>query len=430
MGMEQEFTLESLLELTRNSPLREHEDIFKINTALVRMLALKDEKDGRGRLTQAAKDARQRLRNPQFKTTHRNTKRRALKTAHDNQQRVTREAHINAITEHLKEIQIALELEQFTEEEPAESELEPSREAHGGEYAARFMKPLMTALGRHNVSRSQVKGAPSYIHDVAARIYAAGAKDPSLEDDTSILGLMAKAGVFELFTSEMSDAEKAVFDHVLNAPENDEVLAVQRDFAERFPALEPVSVNFIRGCLRLRDMTEELSPEVRRAAMDVRGDFMEKEARVVASILGWDEQKMLGAASVVKFIRERGYEEEQPVFGARFLIFQIQTMLDRLKPDEGASDEWLPAFTDWIVRFASQVQQVVQSETVFFALLYAAFNRSLAKVKFDDLISTNGLLQSLQQAEVARRKAFASGKAFKLTSDGWPVMEDDEDYHF
>ncbi|MBX7502175.1 hypothetical protein K3181_12050 [Qipengyuania sp. YG27] len=422
--------LDALLEYIRKTPLREHEDIPKISETLNRVLKLKDEKDEQGKLTQAAKDARQTLNNPRLKTSHRNTRRRAIQIAYENQSQVLREAITTALYETLKAEQIKIELDRFAPEEVSSDCLNPSRETHEDEQVARFLGPLIKALRKHRIAPSNVQRAPAYITDLVARIYASAIADPELEDENGLLVLMAKAGIFELYRGEMSEAELAVFDFVTSAPQGDEVTQIQQSFHQRFPDVEPVSTAFIEGCMRLRDMTSELSDGAFEASQDATQTYLQNEARVVASILGWDERRMLGAQAIVRFIREQRDRENGHTGRAAFLVFQVQLMLDKLRPEASEAQQWLPRFTEWMIEFASQMRGVVGSETVFFALMYAAFENSLAKVKLEELTNSSKFMEQLQEAERSRRAAAASGAKYKLTASGHAVTEDDEDYHY
>lgn len=174
-------------------------------------------------------------------------------------------------------------------------------------------------------------------------------------------------------------------------------------------------------------------PDISRGEHEARRDatsmLYENDAKVAASILGWGPEKILGIQRIISLIREQKSAEANPTDSAGFLVSQIQMMLDHHKPDAGSADEWFPEFLEWITEFARQMQPVVRSEVVFFALLYAAFEKSLAHVNLKKICNNGNVWRELEENERSRRAALASGKQFKLTSSGRAVTEDEDEFH-
>lgn len=248
----------ALLAYINSVPLREHEDLKQLARTLQRVLKQMDERDEKGSLTQAAKDARQQCGNPDLKTTHRNTRRRAIQIGYDNQSQKYREALAALIFEGMRTQQIKIELDRYTLSDGETDGPGTSREEHGGKYPLRFVQPFLAALARQEVAPSAFQRTPAFIHDFVAAIYVAASKDPQLEDSKGLLADIARAGVFDLYRGEMTEAEACALDTILAMPECPEILELQRIFTERFPDQPPVSAAFLRGCVRIGDMVDKL----------------------------------------------------------------------------------------------------------------------------------------------------------------------------
>lgn len=421
--------LEGLLAFVRDLDLDADSDIAKLSSKLTELLEASQERH-EGKKTKRAKDALQTLANPRLQTTHKNTKYRAVRVARDNQLQAFFDAMTPAIVEGLKLQQIDFELERFDGSgEPLEG-MEPTREDHGGRYESRFVEPLFKSLREYDVSPSAFARAPRYLHDLTAKMYADVHADPELKDPSNILNAMARAGIFEAFRKPENDAEMVALDLVGNSEGGEDILDLHKTFRETFPDQRPVSAAFLRGCKRIAEATDTISIGAFEALRATEGELYENDAKVVCAILGWEAEKLPDARGIARYLREQRLESIEKYSSASFLIFQVQLMLDNLKPEAGSSSEWFPQFAEWMIEFARQVEPIVPSETTFFAIMYAAFERSFAKVKLRELAHRDALSKSARAAEQTRIDAVRAGKPFKLDEAGCAVCEDHDRYHF
>lgn len=340
-------------------------------------------------------------------------------------------ATADAILKNIFADQAKLELDLFDGAKPLSDSIPASREMPAEELSrSRFVKPLFHALKVNDVAPSVFSRAPKYFHDLVARMYVDAHRDPDMQDEKSLLVILAKAGVFELYRGEMSEQEAKALDTAMAMRDGPDVVELQRAFAETHPEQLPVSSAFLRGCVRIRDQAGKLSDGQCHAYSDALGMVLTNDATVVGKILGLSEAETRKAGFIADFLQKKADDDPRQCFEADLTFGLIRIMIDRLDPAECETWEWLPGFVTKITTIAEQVQDVIHSEQTFMAIMHAAMAHSFAKAKFDHLSSWREVHRRAEQAEESRQEALLSGRPFKIAHSGIAVTDADEQFHF
>ncbi len=406
-------------------------DLAELDREVQRRTQAVDNREEHGSSNSEAAQAVQFLANPKLKSTHPNLTQKRLDCTANKARDIAMKAIADAVYKAILADQAKLEASQFRDDRSAAGPVAALREGDPGNiYEPRYLEPLIGKLVDRGVAPSAFSRAPRWINTLVAHMYDNIHRDPKLENSTNILVRMAKAGIFEAYRDGMSDEEAAAVSTAQSMAEDPEVIELRRAFNADHGGRPAVSTPFLRGCAQVAKYKGILPPGLSELYRNSLVITRQNDAKVVSEILGLSAEEQDVAEVVAEQLWMTTHDSRLKEFHKSTVFTLISHMIEDVSPTTGETYEWLPQFVARITEIAEQVQGVVRSEQTFLAIMYAAFEHSIAKAKFKQIIDREKLQERAKLVQQSVDEALESGKPFKFDPCGYAITEDDPEFHY
>jgi hypothetical protein len=369
-------------------------------------------------------------RNPALVSTHPNKTRARLRRSVEQTTKAAALATADALAKNLVADQARLELDLFDDAEPLAEDIPKSRENPGEDgYNLRYLRRFIGQLSIHEVSRSAVQIAPSFALSGAAQIIGWSTRDTDFDDPQNPVPHLYQSGFFDFWNAELTEQEALLIDRAAALDHKRVMAEVRRVFGAELPLDYPISSAMLMGMARIADPESPLARINWDTVQTANTMVASNEVAFVQKTLGLGDKNRGAAEQVVSFLKHRVENEAIQNFEQSVPFDLIRIMIDELDPAGSEVSDWMPRFLQKIQLLAEQLAPIVRSEEVFFAIMHAAFQHSLAKVKFDEMDGVKRANSTYKRNMESLDEALASGLSFKFRSDGMAIVEDHPDYH-
>lgn len=369
-------------------------------------------------------------RNPTLVSTHPGKSRRRIEKTAELAEKAAAEDVARALAKVAIAKQARLEVELFDHAEPVAPDIPESREKPGAEgYDLRYLGRLIGQFEVHCVARSAVQTAPTFALSSAAELIGWAARDRQFQDPKNPFPHLHKAGLLVAWRDELSD-EEALWIERATANDPREVRnEIKRVFGIDLPHDYPLSDALLMGMARLAESAKPLSSIDWEAFRQASAIVESNEVAFVKSTLGLDDKHHAAAEKIVSFLKHRVDDVALRNFEQSVAFDLIRIMIDDLDPSGTEPASWLPEFCEKIQNLARQLAPITRSEEVFYALMHAAFDQSIAKANFAEMDKVRRAKDAHRRNMESLDDALESGLPFKFRDDGKAILEDDPEYH-
>lgn len=347
------------------------------------------EKDAKGRLTKAAKDARQTLRNPYLNKTHVGKAKQANNLASLEALKERDGALADFIAKHLAYSRIRLQgetLDGRSDGVPLSRE-SPDETLHEANTRA-FVESLMG----QGVPPSAFARLTQDVVGPIAEIMKWAAKDPGFEDPNNLLRRMVQVGLFEGYSQRMDIAEIigedafTLLGEIAGRFEDPTSFDALRELEERLGRRLDLPPGLAPGLLRLHQLIGSLSENQLKALRFAAQSRWSQPAVQLTKLLGLspaainDVQGVLSAIMCLRTSDDKAaYEQELAL-----IVYDLSHFINDL-------DFNLVPYEHWPVRFAAEaisgaklVSRCLPNEQAYNHLLAKLVERSIGAKRFKD----------------------------------------------
>ena len=346
--------------------------------AYVEAKAKTEDRDENGKLTQAARAAREMLRNPLLVQMPIKRTRRVREKQNRKLKAKAEKAVAEALLAVFEHDQSQIELEILNEDDSrSEDDVPPSRERHDRDRIDAMVRPFIDGLMERNISASTIGRLSALFMDLFAKLIADLRDDPDIENPENLWGRMFRAGILDAFVDAMTSDEAAVIEHARSRHHFD---GQALEFAEKareacgLPA--GFSAAFLEGAYYIRAGLDDISEGSARAYARSLRLSRERDIEVLGEVLGLPDQADLERLqALVSYLRERNrYEFDE--LQMTIQIAAVRNEFERLEAHNRCTEDWARDVPKMIAALAENFADTVPSFEAFDMLLWSGFRLS------------------------------------------------------
>ena len=419
LGMMENTPLNSLLiKLLRRTTL-EFPSFNAEMEAYLEAKAKAEERDENGKLTQAARAAREMLRNPllvqmPIKRTRRVRKKKA-RMLKAKAEKAVAEALL-AVFEH---DQSQTELDILDEYDPrSENDIPPCRERQDQDKIDAMVRPFIDALRERNISPSTIGRLSALFVDLFAKLIADLRNDPDIESPENLWGRMFRAGILDAFVDAMTSDEAAVIQYASSRHCFD---GLALEFAEKareacgLPA--GFSTDFLEGAYYLRSGLDDISEGTSRAYARSLRLSRDRDIELLGEVLGLPQDADLERLqAIAAYLRQRNRYEFDDL-QMTIQIAAVRNEFNRLDAHNRCTEDWARDVPKMIASLADDFSDTVPNPEAFDMLLWSGFRLSST---YEELERRREQRQEEERRDIfldSIRQACVWNFQFKITGD-------------
>ncbi|MBJ7525699.1 MAG: hypothetical protein JHD10_00500 [Sphingomonadaceae bacterium] len=329
------------------------------------------EKKPTGGATAKARQAQQKLRNPELNSTHFG-KAKAVsavlvkKTGEDLQKAVTEVFAAYALHE-----QMRVEYSLHDRDEPQSREQGPATEKAD---VIRFIE----ALGQYDVSPHMLGRLYEWMYGLIARLILDANSDRNFERPDNIWRLLKNAGIFEAYNGELTNDQARILEGISAVRENPDALDRWERFDLRFPNLGDLPAGFKTRCMHMLDLSNEFGPAEESVIFDARGRQYLAQTETIGKLLGIPADKLSTVDELVRFMHDPTWstKDSEKQLHNRLVVNLLLLHFDECDHQEIHPSEWLSSLVPKLLHEDGFIARHVRSEDAFWGLTFIALELS------------------------------------------------------
>ncbi|MFT4894640.1 MAG: hypothetical protein ACI8QU_001443 [Devosia litorisediminis] len=346
--------------------------------AYLDMKAKADERDEVGKLTAAARKAREFLRNALLLQM-------PLKRALRQYEKAVRQRRAKAykkVAEALVEFvgydQYQIELDILRAENPAiDADVPRSRERADQDKLDAMVRPFVEALVERGIAPSTIGRLGDLEKDLIAKLIIDRRDDPDLEKPENLWLEMSRAGILDAYAGAMTSEEASAIE-LARANRKDDGAAAEfaRTAREECGLPAGFSTRFLEGIYHLKASLAEVSEGQARAYARATRLVHDRDVELLGRVLGLTEQSDLDRLqALVHFLTQRRVYETRDT-ALTIQLVAVQKEFNRLEAHNRSTDDWARDVPKMITSLAEDFADTVPGEEAFEMLLASGFRLS------------------------------------------------------
>ncbi len=428
-------TKEDPTELIRKAiriALQAHPEMQAAHTAYLNARAYKDEKNGKGRLTQRAAQARQMLHNPLGVTTAKGKSKKIAQKHAAKAKLAASEKALEFLAALMQEAHCndTLALFERDDEQDIEPDILPSREEHGQAEIDRMARPFVAGMIERDVSPSAIARMRNFEKDVIAQLVTWAWQDPGFEHPDNLWRVMASAGMLEAYRAGMSEDEARVIATAqlqMVDPEANQLLRDARNLLDRKLEISP---QMAAGAARLKRFANTfLAGEISflegesTALADSHNLMLETDQRVVGAIANLDPKQTKQIGHLLSYLRHHWTFRDEEKWQYGEAIQRVIAAIDAVDVIEGHPGAWVRDVFAQLDRIAEELKHRISGPQVFFEILQQAMQLSHSGRHAKNWLQQEQSARFEQARKASIDAAIALGLRYKIDYLGWAVDE-------
>ncbi|GAA5047856.1 hypothetical protein GCM10023208_04550 [Erythrobacter westpacificensis] len=346
--------------------------------AYLEMRAKTEERDTGGKLTSAARKAREVLRNNLLLQMPLKRALRQYEKAVRKRRAKAQKAAAEAMLSFVEWEQYQIELDILSEESPAiEEDVPPSRERTDQDKIDAMVRPFIERLMSRGNAASTIGRLPVFASDLISKLISDWRDDPDFQNPENLWVQMMRAGVLDAYTGGMTAEEAAAIDYARHTLKDDAGAAEFARAAREDCGLPAgFSTSFLEGLYHLRSCLAEVSEGQARAYARAQRLVHDRDVDFLGKVLGLTEQGDLDRlqALVHFLIQRRAYEARDA--GLEIQLVAVRSAFERLEAHNRSTDDWARDVPKMIESLAQDFADTVPGAEAFEVLLASGFRLS------------------------------------------------------
>ena len=337
-----------------------------------------EDRDEKGKLTQAARNAREMLRNGLLLQMPVKRARRQYEKAVRKRKAKAEKLVAEALLAVFEHDQYQTELDILDEFDPNhDGDVPPSRESHDLNTLDAMVRPFIEALIERGISPSTIGRIGAFQLDLIAQLIVDLREDPDIERPDNLWGRMAKAGILEAYANGMTSEEAAVIEYARSQDRFDENALEFAEQAREACSLSPgFSTDFLVGAYYLRTALGDISEGTARAYARAHSLSRTRDTELLGKVLGLTEESDLERLqALVAYLRERNRYEFSDV-PITVQVLAVRKEFNRLEAHHRSVDDWARDAVKMISSLANDFEDTVPGSEAFEFLLQSGFSLS------------------------------------------------------
>ena len=337
-----------------------------------------DDRDEKGKLTQAARNAREMLRNGLLLQMPVRRARRQYEKAVRKRKAKAEKLVAEALLAVFEHDQFQTELDILDEFDPGhEGDVPPSRESHDLKTLDAMVRPFIEALIERGISPSTIGRLGALQLDLIAQFIVDLRDDPDIDRPDNLWGRMAKAGILEAYVGGMTSEEAAVIEYARSRDRFDEKALKFAERAREACGLSPgFSTDFLLGAYYLRSARGDISEGTARAYARAHTLSRTRDIELLGKVLGLTaEADLESLQTLVAYLRERNKYEfsDLPI---TVQVLAVRREFNRLEAHHRSTDDWARDAVKMILSLVNDFEDTVPGSEAFEFLLQSGFRLS------------------------------------------------------
>lgn len=397
--------------------------------AYLDMKAKADERDEVGKLTAAARKAREFLRNALLLQM-------PLKRALRQYEKAVRQRRAKAykkVAEALVEFvgydQYQIELDILREDNPAiDADVPRSRERADQDKLIAMVRPFVEALVERGIAPSTIGRLGDLEKDLIAKLIIDRRDDPDLEKPENLWLEMSRAGILDAYAGAMTPEEASAIEFARANRKDDGAAAEFARIAREECGLPAgFSTRFLEGIYHLKASLAEVSEGQARAYGRSAKLTHDRDVALLGRVLGLSDQDDLGRLqALVHFLGQRRDFDAWDT-ALEIQLVAVRNAFNRLDAHNRSTDDWSRDVPAMITSMAEDFADTVPGEEAFEILLASGFRLSSTYRNIQHLAEQRAEEERWDMVLDAIRFACRQNLTFKIV--GYTVHLDwDEDF--
>ncbi len=346
--------------------------------AYLEMKAKTEERGGDGKLTSAARKARETLRNPLLVQMPLNRTSRQHEKATRKRKATAEKSIAEALLKFVDYDQYQVELDILNEDNPAtDADVPPSRERTDQDRLDAMARPFIEGLVERGIAPSTIGRLTDLPKDLITRLIADLRDDPDFQNPENLWVQMMRAGILDAFAGSMTPEEAAAIDYAKHTLKDDPRAAEFGQKAREDCGLPAgFSTTFLEGLYHLRTCLAEVSEGQARAYARAHRLVHDRDVGLLGKVLGLTEQGDLDRLqTVVHFVTRRGAYETHDT-ALEIQLVAVRNAFERLGAHDRSTDDWARDVPKMISSLAEDFADTVPGSEAFEMLLASGFRLS------------------------------------------------------
>lgn len=346
--------------------------------AYLEMRAKTEERDTGGKLTSAARKAREVLRNNLLLQMPLKRARRQYEKAVRKRRAKAQKAAAEAMLSFVEWEQYQIELDILSEESPAiEEDVPPSRERTDQDKIDAMVRPFIERLMSRGNAASTIGRLPVFASDLISKLISDWRDDPDFQNPENLWVQMMRAGVLDAFAGSMTPEEAAAIDYARKTLKDDDGAAeFARTAREDCGLPAGFSTTFLEGLYHLRSCLTEVSEGQARAYARAHRLVHDRDVDLLGEKLRLNEQGDCDRLqALVHFVSQRrAYEARDTALTIQLVA--VRKAFERLEAHNRSTDDWARDVPKMIASLAQDFADTVPGSEAFEMLLASGFRLS------------------------------------------------------
>ena len=346
--------------------------------AYLEMRAKTEERDTGGKLTSAARKAREVLRNNLLLQMPLKRALRQYEKAVRKRRAKAQKAAAEAMLSFVEWEQYQIELDILSEDNSAvDVDVPPSRERTDQDKIDAMVRPFIERLIDRGNAASTIGRLPVFASDLISKLILDWRDDPDFQNLENLWGQLMRAGVLDAYTGSMTAEEAAAIDYARHTLKDDGGAAEFARAAREDCGLPAgFGTSFLEGLYHLRSCLAGVSEGQARAYARAHVLVHDRDVDFLGKVLGLTEQGDLDRLqALVHFVTQRNAYEARDT-ALTIQLVAVQKAFERLEAHNRSTDDWARDVPKMIESFAQDFADTVPGAEAFEMLLASGFRLS------------------------------------------------------
>lgn len=346
--------------------------------AYLEMREKKEERDETGKLTGAARKAREFLRNALLMQMPVKRARRQYEKAVRKRKAKAQEAAVEALLSFVEWDQYQIELDILNEDNPAvEKDVAPSRERPDQDKLDAMARPFVEGLIERGIAPSAIGRLSDLYKDLFAKLIIDLRDDPDFKNAENLWLRMGRAGLLDGYAGAMTAEEAAAVDYAKNTCKDDgAAIEFARKAREECGLPAGFSTGFLEGIYHLRNTLGTVSEGQARAYARASRLVADRDIDLLGQLLKLSDQSdLVRLQALVHFLNQRGdYEVHDTAMTIQLIT--VRKEFERLEAHRRSTDDWARDVPKMVAALAQDFAHSVPGTEAFEMLLASGFRLS------------------------------------------------------
>ncbi len=337
-----------------------------------------EDRDEAGKLTPAARAARETLRNGLLLQMPIKRARRQYEKAVRKRRALAEKAVTEALLLYVEYDQYQRELDILDEfDPPAQNDAVPSRERPDQDKTDAMARPLVDGLIERGLAPSTIGRLTDLHKDLFAKMIIDLRDDPEVADPKNLWGQMARAGILDAYVAGMTQEQAAAVNFARSMQGHDGMAA---EFAEKvreacgLPA--GFSSDFLKGIYHLEKHHDGISEGQARAYSRAYRLTRDRDIELLGKLLGRDENTDLDRLQALTHFLYQRTRHEVHDSSVELQVIAVRNEFDRLEAHNRSTEDWARDVPKMIASLADDFADTVPGLEAFDMLLWNGFRLS------------------------------------------------------